>query len=284
MILITGATGKTGGELARQLTDAEIPFSAIVRNRDKAGDLLDMDADVVYGDLSDREFLTAAMAGIEKAVLIMPNVEEQLEIEKQFVDVAVECGVQHILYQSSMESVPGSTNPITAIHVATEDYIKASGLDWTMIRPGFFMQTFAASAPRIKASGNIVLPLGNATLCATDLRDVAAVMVKVLTETGHENKSYDITGPELITMEEVASRFSSILGREYKYMDLPLEAFKGALQKAGFNEWRVDAVACELYSIANGSLDHTTDTVKELLGREANSIDKFVSDNADLFR
>lgn len=284
MILITGATGKTGGELARQLTGADVAFSAIVRNRDKAGDLLDMDADVVYGDLSDREFLTAAMAGIEKAVLIMPNVENQLEVEKQFVDVAVECGVQHIVYQSSLESVPGSTNPITSIHVATEEYIKASGLAWTMIRPGFFMQTFAASAPRIKESGNIVLPLGNATLCATDLRDVAAIMVKVLTEAGHENKSYDITGPELITMEEIAARFSSVLGREYKYMDLPLEAFKGALQKAGFNEWRVDAVACELNSIANGSLDHTTDTVKELLGREACSIDNFVSDHAELFR
>jgi uncharacterized protein YbjT (DUF2867 family) len=115
MILITGATGKTGGELARQLTGADVAFSAIVRNRDKAGDLLDMDADVVYGDLSDREFLTAAMAGIEKAVLIMPNVENQLEVEKQFVDVAVECGVQHIVYQSSLESVPGSTNPITSI-------------------------------------------------------------------------------------------------------------------------------------------------------------------------
>ncbi len=284
MILITGATGKTGGELALQLSNADVPFSAIVRNRDKAGELLDMDADVVYGDLSDREFLAAAMAGIEKAVLIMPNIQEQLEIEKQFVDVAVECGVQHIIYQSSLESLPGATNPVTSIHVATEEHIKASGLDWTMIRPGFFMQTFAASAPRIKESGNLVLPLGNATLCATDLRDVAAVMLKVLTEPGHENKSYDITGPELITMEEVASRFSSALGREYKYLDLPLDAFKGALQKAGFNEWRVNAVACELNSIANGSLDHTTDTVKELLGREANSIDKFISDHADLFR
>jgi len=284
MILLTGATGKTGGELARQLNNADIPFSAIARSQEKAAELLDMEADVVFGDLEDRDFLAAAMAGIEKAVLIMPNVENQLEVEKQFVDVAVEAGVQHILYQSSLESLPGSTNPITSIHVATEEYIKASGLTWTMIRPGFFMQTFAASAPRIKESGNIVLPLGSAKLCTTDLRDVAAVMLKVLTEPGHENKSYDITGPDLITMEEIAARFSAVLGREYKYVDLPLEAFKGALKGAGFNDWRVNAVACELNSIANGSLDHTTNTVQELLGRPANSIDKFVSDHADLFR
>ncbi len=284
MILLTGATGKTGNELARQLHSADIPFSAIARSREKAAELLDMEADVVFGDLEDRDFLSASMAGIEKAVLIMPNVENQLNVEKQFIDVAKEAGVQHIVYQSSLESIPGSTNPITSIHVATEEYLRASGLSWTMIRPGFFMQTFAASAPRIKESGNIVLPLGNATLCATDLRDVAAIMVKVLTEPGHENQSYDITGPELITMEEIAGRFSKVLGREYKYVDLPLDAFKGALQKAGFNDWRINAVACELNSIANGSLDHTTDTVRELLGREANTINKFVDDHADLFR
>ncbi len=282
MILITGVTGKVGGELAQQLIDADIPFSAVVRNRDKAQALIDADADVVVGDLEDRDFLKAAMAGIEKAVLIMPNVENQLEIEKQFVDVAKECGVQHIVYLSSLESVPESTNPITSIHVATEDHIRASGLDWTMIRPAFFMQTFVASAPRIKESGKIVLPLGDAQISATDLRDVAAVIVKVLTESGHAGKSYDLTGPELLTMQEIAARFSAILGREFTYVDLPLAAFKEALGKV-YSEWRVNAVAAELNSIANGSLDHTTNTVQELLGRAPNSIDKFIRDHADLY-
>lgn len=282
MILITGATGKAGGELARQLTDADVPFSAIVRNPEKAAELQDMEADVVFGDLEDREFLSRAMAGIETAVLVMPNVENQLEVEKQFIDVAAEAGVQHILYFSSLESVPGATNPITSIHVATEEHLRASGVAWTMIRPAFFMQTFVASAPRIKASGNIVLPLGSADICATDLRDVAAVMVKVLTEPGHEGKSYDLTGPELLTMEEIAARFTKVLGKEFKYIDLPLPAFKEALGKV-YNEWRVNAVAMELNSIANGSLDHTTDTVQELLGRAPNSIDKFIADHADLF-
>ena len=283
MILITGATGKAGGELARQLTEADVPFSAVVRNRDKAQALLDMEADVVIGDLEDRDFLEAAMAGIEKAVLIMPNVENQLDIEKQFIDVAAAAGVQHILYLSSLESIPGATNPITSIHVATEEHLRASGMAWTMIRPAFFMQTFAASAPRIRETGQIVLPLGTGKVSATDLRDVAAVMLKVLTEPGHENQSYDLTGPELLTLEEIAGRFSAILGREYTYVDLPLESFKERLAAVGFGEWRVNAVAAELNSIANGSLDHTTDKVQELLGRAPNSIDKFIRDHADLF-
>jgi uncharacterized protein YbjT (DUF2867 family) len=283
MILITGATGKTGGELARQLNAADIPFSAVVRNRDKAQELLEMDADVVVGDLADRDFLSAAMAGIEQAVLIMPNVENQLDIERQFVDVAAAAGVRQIVYLSSLESIPGATNPITSIHVGTEDHLRASGIAWTMIRPAFFMQTFTASAPRIKETGQIVLPLGDGKVSATDLRDVAAVMVQVLSEPGHDKQSYDLTGPELLTLTEIAARFTKILGREYTYVDLPLDTFRERLRSAGFGEWRVNAVAAELNSIANGSLDHTTDTIERLLGRPATSIDTFIRDHAALF-
>lgn len=283
MILLTGATGKTGGELARQLDAANVPFSAIVRNPAKADELTDMGADIVSGDLGDPAFLRRAMAGISKAVLIMPNVEEQPVIEKQFIDIAAEARVEHIVYLSSIESVPSATNPITRIHVATEEHLRASGLAWTMIRPTFFMQTFAASAPKIKATGEIVLALGNGTVATTDLRDVAAVMVKVLTEPGHENQSYDLTGPELLTLSEIAERFTARLGRPFTYVDLPLDAFKDRLRSIGFSDWRVAAVAAELNSIADGCLDHTTDEIARLLGRPPTSIDEFISDHAELF-
>lgn len=284
MILITGATGKAGGELARQLTDADIPFSAIVRNPDKAEALRDMDADIVVGDLADGDFVSRALAGITRAVLIMPNVENQQAIEQQFVERAAAAGVEHIVYLSSIESVPGSTNPITSIHVATEDRIRESGIAWTMIRPAFFMQTFVASAARIKETGQIVLPLGDGTLSSTDLRDVAAVMVKALSEDGHGRQSYDLTGPELLTMHEIAERFTRILGRKYTYVDLPLDDFRKRLKGVGFSDWRIAAVSAELESIANGSLDHTTHTIEDLLGRPATSIDQFISDHAELFR
>lgn len=283
MILLTGATGKTGGELARQLDAANIPFSAVVRSPAKADELRDMEADIVHGDLADAAFLRRALAGITKAVLVMPNIESQLDIETQFIDIAAQAGVEHIVYLSSLESVPGATNPITAIHVATEAHLRASGLSWTMIRPAFFMQTFVASAPRIKASGEIVLPLGSGTVATTDLRDVAAVMVKVLTEPGHTQQSYDLTGPELLTLTEIAERFTTRLGKPFRYVDLPLDSFKARLQSIGFSDWRVAAVAAELHSIANGSLDHTTDGVQKLLGRPATSIDEFIADHSELF-
>jgi hypothetical protein len=79
-----------------------------------------------------------ALKGVTKAVLIMANGEQQLTIEKQFTDCAVAAGVKHFVKLSSMESEPGTTKPIPAMHVASEDHIKASGMNWTMIRPRFF--------------------------------------------------------------------------------------------------------------------------------------------------
>jgi uncharacterized protein YbjT (DUF2867 family) len=194
MILITGVTGKAGGEFARQLTAAGVPFRALVRNPDKAAEILPGGADVMVGDVADKESLARALNGIEKAFLVLPNNEQQLVLEKQFTDAAVAAGVSHLVYLSSLESVPESKNPITRNHVASETYIRASDLTWTMIRPTFFMQNFESSAARIKTVGQIVMPAGNGTVSTTDLRDVGEIIMNVLTQSGHQNKSYDRAG------------------------------------------------------------------------------------------
>jgi uncharacterized protein YbjT (DUF2867 family) len=284
MILLTGATGKTGGEVARQLAARGVKFRALLRNPDKAPPLEALGAEVVIGDVGDRAGLDRALAGVDKAFLVLPNNEEQLALEKSFTDACKAAGVQHLLYLSSMESVPGSTSPITQNHVAAEDYIRASGVPFTMIRPTFFMQIFLGSAPRIKATGRIVMPAGNGTVAATDLRDVGEVIAKVLTEPGHANQSYDLTGPELLTFHQIAAVFSTVLGREIEYVDQPLEEFKQVLRGAKFAEWRVDAVSKEFEAIAGGMIDHTTTKMQELLGRPSTSLQQFIRDHIDAFR
>jgi len=284
MILITGATGKTGGEVARQLAVADIPFRALIRNPDKAEELNTLGAELVFGDIADKVFLSRALSGIDKAFLVMPNDEQQLILEKQFTDVAVTAGVQHLVYLSSLESVPESKNPITQNHVAAENHIRESGLTWTIMRPTFFMQNFETYAPRIKEAGQIVMPVGNGTVSATDLRDVGEVIRETLTKTGHENKSYDLTGPELLTFAEIAERFSKILGTPVEFIDQPMEEFAELLRKIGLSEWRVDAVCKELEAIGAGVVDHTTDTIEELLGRPPFSLEQYITDHLSLFR
>ena len=284
MILITGATGKTGGEVARQLAAADVPFRALIRNPDKAEELNTLGAELVFGDIADKAFLSRALSGIDKAFLVMPNDEQQLILEKQFTDAAVTAGVQHLVYLSSLESTPESKNPITRNHVAAENHIRESGVTWTIMRPTFFMQNFETSAPRIKEAGQIVIPVGNGTVSATDLRDVGEVIRETLTKTGHENKSYDLTGPELLTFTEIAARFSKVLGTPVEFIDQPMEEFAELLRTIGLSEWRVDAVCKELEAIGAGVVDHTTDTIEELLGRPPFSLEQYITDHLSLFR
>lgn len=284
MILITGATGKTGGEVSRQLAAAGIPFRVLVRNPDKAGPLRELGAEISIGDIADRAAVERAMEGVDKVLLVMANEEQQLVWEKQFTDVAVAAGVDHLVYLSSVESVPESPNPIPQNHVAAEAYIRASGLTYTMVRPTFFMQMFTGMAPRIKETGKIVMPAGSGTIATTDLRDVAEIIVGIFTKPeGHENQSYDLTGPDLLTFIEIAACFSKLLGREIQYVDQPIDEFRSVLRAIKFPEWRVDAVSKELEAIGAGSIDHTTDTIGELLGRPPVSLEQFIRDHIDLF-
>ena len=285
MILITGATGKTGGEVARQLAAAKLPFRALVRNVEKGHAVKALGAKIIVGDMADKAALQRAMEGVDKAFLVLSNDEEQLVLEKQFTDAAVAAHVGHLVYLSSLESVPESKNPITQNHVASENYIRESGLTWTMIRPTFFMQMFEGMAPRIKETGKIVMPAGNGTVSTTDLRDVGEVIVDVLTNNSgdHANQSYDLTGPELLTFAEIADRFSTVLGRRIEYVDQPIDAFEQVLRSINLPEWRIDAVCKELEAIAAGVVDHTTDTIEDLLGRPATSLTRFIEDHRKLF-
>lgn len=283
MILLTGVTGKTGGEVARQLGLAGLPFRALVRNPAKAEALRLPGAEVVVGDIADGAVLDRALDGIERALLVMPNGEDQLLLEKRFTDHAARSGVAHLVNLSSLESVPASTNPITRMHVASEQHIRESGMAWTMIRPTFFTQAFLVSAAAIRDHGRISMPAGRGTIAPTDLRDVGAVIVKALTEPGHANQSYDLTGPELLTFADIAARFSALLGRTIQYVDQPLPEFRARLASINLAPWRIDAVCKELESIAAGVIDHTTDTIARLLGRPPISLDQFIRDHRAVF-
>lgn len=283
MILLTGVTGKTGGEVARQLAAARIPFMAIARDAARAEPIRALGGTLAVGDIADPACLQRALMGIEKALLVMPNGEYQQALETGFIDAAMAAGVRQLVYLSSLESVPGSPNPITQMHVAVEAHLCSSGLDWTIVRPTFFMQGFFSQAARIRDRGEISMPVGNGTLAPTDLRDVAAVICRVFAEPGHAGQRYDLTGPALLTMAGVAERFARVLGRPVRYVDQPVDEFRARLQAMNLSPWRIDAVVMELSALAAGVVDHTTDTIERLLGRPATSLEQFVRDHRELF-
>ena len=131
MILLTGVTGKIGGETAKQLIDKGASLRALVRDEAKAADLKAAGVELVVGDMADADTVKQGLDGAEKAFLLLPNGEHQLAHEKQFTDLAVAAGVKHLVKMSSMEAVADAETPIPLAHWASEEYIRASGLDHT---------------------------------------------------------------------------------------------------------------------------------------------------------
>ena len=283
MIFLTGATGKIGGETAKQLVAKGANLRALVRDEAKAADLKAAGVELVVGDIADANTVKRGMDGADKAFLLLPNGEQQEANEKQFTDLAVASGVRQLVKMSSMEAVADAETPIPRAHWASEEYIRASGLDWTMVKPNFFMQNLLASAPTIKGQRKFFLPMGNGTTGMADARDIGAVCAEVLTGDGHAGQSCEITGPEVLSFYDVADRFSEVLGEKVEYVPLPMEQFRDKMTGI-LVPWHLNAV-CELFrEIAEIGLDHTTDTFRQLIGRDPISLKQFIEDHVAIFR
>ncbi len=282
MILLTGVTGKTGGETAKQLLKKGARLRALVRSAEKAADLKAAGVELVVGDIGDADVVKRALAGVDKAMLILPNGRTQQAHEIQFTDLAKAAGVKHLVKMSSMEAVAHAKTPIPKAHWAVEEYIRASGIPWTMVKPNFFMQNLLSSANGIKTQQKFSLPMGEGTTGMADVRDIGAVGAEVLTGNGHAGKSYEITGPEVLTFHQVAERFSAVLGVKIEYVPMPMDQFRERVKNI-LEPWHLDAVSQLFGEIAEIGLDHTTNTFRQLIGREPISVRQFVQDHLALF-
>jgi uncharacterized protein YbjT (DUF2867 family) len=283
MLLLTGVTGKTGGASAQALLKKGIKFRAIVRNPEKAAALKAAGVELVIGDVTDRAVLEKAMTGVDKALMTMPNGEKQLDLEKQFVDVAKARGVKHVVKMSSMEAIPNAKAPIPKIHYASEQYLQKSGLAWTMIKPNFFMQNFLGSGGTIKEQGKFFLPMAQGKTVMIDTRDIGACVAVVMTTPGHEGQAYQLTGPEVLGFADAAERFTKVLGRKIEYVHVPMPAYRQTLARFLTNEWHLNAV-CELFQeIADGQDLHLTGTVQKLTGKSPTSLEQFIRDHQAVF-
>ena len=284
MILLTGATGKTGSATAKALNEKGITFRALIRNEEKRGDIESLGGEVVIGSIENKEAVDQSMGDVETALILLPNSENQLSLEKQLVDSAKQAGAKRVVKMSSIEATPDATSPIPKLHLESEEYIKQSGLSWTMIKPNFYMQNLLASAGTIKDQGKIFLPMGEGKTGMIDTTDVGKVLAKVLSEDGHESMNHEITGPEILSFNEVAEIFSKGLDKQVDYVDVPLAAYKETLGQFLTNQWHLDAVIDLFKGIADGGIEEKTDTYSELMGESPKSLSEFISENSFIFK
>ena len=284
MILITGATGKTGSATAKSLGEKGETFRALIRNEEKKEGLESLGGEVVIGSIENTEVVNQSMQGVKTVLVLLPNSESQLALEKQLVDSAKQAGVERIVKMSSIEATPDATSPIPKLHLESEEYIKQSGLAWTMIKPNFYMQNLLASAGTIKDQGKIFLPMGEGKTGMIDTTDVGKVIAKVLSEDGHESMNHEITGPEILSFYEVAEIFSKALGKQVDYVDVPMDAYKETLGQFLTNQWHLDAVIDLFKGIAEGGIEDKTNTFNELTGETPKSLSQFLAENSFIFK
>lgn len=284
MILITGATGRTGSVAAKELARRGLPVRALTRNADKASQLATAGVDVAIGDAGDSSAVRSALKGVDKLAIILPNGEAQLNLEKQLADQAVEAGVKHIVKVSSMESAAGARNPVHQAHWASEENIRSKGVAWTMVRPSFYMQNFLGGAATIKAEGKFYFPFGDkGATVLSDARDVGTFVAEMLSSTGHENRSYDVTSGDLLSFRQIGELFSEILGRPISYVAQDPATYREKLSKFVTSQWHLDAVCGIFAEIAAGYVANTSDTFARVMGREPTSLRQFIREHIAIY-
>jgi uncharacterized protein YbjT (DUF2867 family) len=282
MILLTGITGNIGGATARALLDKGVKFRALVRDPGKAAAWAEKGVELVQGDIEDAAAVKHALAGIDRALLVMPNGEHQEPAELAFTRTAKEAGLAWLIKLSSPEAVRGTTSPIPLAHIAAEDAIMASGMKWTFVRPSFYMQNFRGSVKAARATGKLSMPMGNGTVALTDNNDAGLFLAHIMTDPNsaqHHGQCYDITGPDpVMTFHDVAKVIGEVIGQPVVYDDCDPKAFQEAIRPYHRNQWHSDAVARLFAEIANGATPgHKTDTFQKIMGHPGRSLREYLA-------
>ncbi|MHB8874722.1 MAG: SDR family oxidoreductase [Myxococcaceae bacterium] len=282
MILVTGGTGTVGSEVVKQLASAGIRFRLLARNPDKA--IRSPGIEVVKGDLSDAAALASALAGVDKLFLLSSSMPGSVELVKGVIDAAKKAGVKHVVRLSAAGADAASPIQLARWHAQTEKDLKASGMAWTVLQPGYFMQNFLGSAAGIKKDGAFYGCMGQGKASLVDARDIAAVAVACLTGEGHAGKTYAITGGEALSQDDAAMKLSAAVGKQVKYVDLPPEQFKQGLLSAGLPDWlAADYVTMHRF-FSTGAAAGSAPTVRALTGKTPRGFDAFARDYAASFK
>jgi len=279
-ILITGVTGAVGGEVARMLFAEGVPYRALVRDRAKASDLSRAGVEVVNGSYDDPEGLVTAFAGMERLFLVSPLVPQLEEFEGNAIDAAARAGVRHVIKLSTAgvtQDVAGRTTVPRQypLHRSSEERLERSGLGFTHLRPGPFMQNTLNLAPSIVAEGIFRGAWGDGRMGYVDVRDVARVAVTVLRGGDHDGQSYELTGPEALSPADVARKLSAATGREVRYVDVPVDGVRRAMLTRGMPDWFVGAMVEVMEHTRDNAAARVTQTVTELTGHPPRSYDDF---------
>jgi uncharacterized protein YbjT (DUF2867 family) len=283
MILITGAGGAVGTALVEALQGSDQQIRLTFRSKQKAAQAAAAGYDVVILDYAQPATLGPAFSGVDAVFLLSNGILGQAEGEINVVNAAKAAGVTRIV-KLSVWGADAETYALARMHRTVERAIEESGLEWTFLRPNNFMQSFITyDGESIRAKGAFYLPAGAAQVNHIDVRDIARVAARALTEPGHGGKAYNLSGPRAISYMEAAAILSDALGKRVRYVAVPDDAARAAMIASGAPAIYADYLI-ELYQFfRTGGAAGVSTAVKDVTGRDPIAFEQFVRDYAAAF-
>jgi uncharacterized protein YbjT (DUF2867 family) len=272
--LVIGATGKTGAPLVRSLADRNVTVRAASRH---PADTAAGSVESVRFDWSDRTSWKPALRDVDSMYLVGPYAEAEAEVlVRELIDAAPQVRRVVLLSILGVELLPD------AIPIATwEQDVRASGKEWTIIRPNWFYQNFGHGGftAGLRASGELALPAGQATVGFVDTRDIADVAALALTEDGHA-ATYTLTGPEAFTHGQALEQIGAASGRALRYVAQPPAQFAETMRASGAAENTITWQSGLFRLIREGVNSLVTDTVPALTGHPARTVKSYAVEYA----
>jgi NAD(P)H dehydrogenase (quinone) len=269
-VAITGASGNLGRQVAELLLERLEPSEIVLvtRRPEALADLAERGAEVRSGDFDDPAGLEAALAGVDRALLISTDVVGDRVVQhSRAVAAAKAAGVRHLVYTSVPR--PDADNParVAAEHGGTEAAIRDSGLDWTFLRNGLYSEFQVPPAQQAIASGRLIANTGEGRSAYVARTDCAAAAAAVLATDGHEGQAYDITGPEALSAADLAALFGELGGTTVELVLVDDDAYRAGLLEAGLPASLVETLVTFGQAIREGWLADVSDAVERLTGR-----------------
>lgn len=268
---ITGATGPFGRTAVEELLSRGVPASnlvAIVRTPSKATDLAELGVQVREGDYSRPDTLPAALAGVQRLLLVSGNEFGQRVAQHTAVaEAAKAAGVERIIYTSVLKA-DSTSNPVAREHVATEQMLSTSGIPFTLLRNGWYTENYTDRLGQYLERAEILGATGGAKVSTATRADfAAAAAASLLTDQGGD-VVHELGGPAF-TFDELAATISDVTGTKVVHRDLPAEEYAAALEQAGLDAGTIGFLTGLDASIAVGDLETDSDDLTRLLGRPA---------------
>ena len=287
-IIITGASGQLGRLTAGMVLD-RVPASEVVlttRHPEALSDFAGRGAEVRQAEFDRPETLAEAFVGGERMLLISADaVGRRVAQHRAAIEAAWGAGVRHVAYTSYLNPVAENPAVITPDHRETEKALRESALGWTALRNSFYAEYQVPAGAHAIATGQLVHNNGDGRIAYVSREDCAAAAAAVLTTDGHEDKAYDITGPEALSQGDVAALLSEVSGRPVEVVAVDDDAFVRGLTASGLPEPAARTIASYGRAIREGYLGEASGAVESLTDRPPRSLrEVFEAHRGELLR